>query len=104
MVTPPARVQMQGVVNLPKQTQDLRVKVVPTIGAGAVAIGAAVINPLLGLGALAADLALSKSIQKAFAMDYSITGTLTKPVVQRLHGDQGKIEPPAAVAIPSVAP
>jgi uncharacterized protein (TIGR02099 family) len=104
MVTPPARVQMQGVVNLPKQTQDLRVKVVPTIGAGAVAIGAAVINPLLGLGALAADLALSKSIQKAFAMDYSITGTLTKPVVQRLHGDQGKIESPAAVAIPSVAP
>ncbi|MDR5810864.1 AsmA-like C-terminal region-containing protein [Caballeronia sp. LZ019] len=104
MVTPPARVQMKGVVDLPQQTQDLRVKVVPTVGAGAVAIGAAVINPLLGLGALAADLALSKSIQKAFAMDYAITGSWSKPVVQRLHGDQGKIESPAAVAIPSAAP
>ncbi|WP_250450347.1 YhdP family protein [Caballeronia sp. ATUFL_M2_KS44] len=103
MVTSPARVQMQGSVDLPKETQDLRVKVIPTVGAGAVAIGAAVINPLLGLGALAADLALSKSIQKAFAMDYSITGSWTKPVVQRLHGDQGKIESPAAVATPSAA-
>ncbi|WP_244814387.1 YhdP family protein [Caballeronia sp. Lep1P3] len=103
MITSPARVQMQGTVDLPKKTQDLHVKVIPTVGAGAVAIGAAVINPLLGLGALAADLALSKSIQKAFALDYSITGSWTKPVVQRLHGDQGKIESPAAVATPSAA-
>ena len=103
MITSPARVQMRGTVDVPKETQDLRVKVVPTVGAGAVAIGAAVINPLLGLGALAADLALSKSIEKAFEADYSITGSWTKPVVQRLHGDQGKIEIPAAVAIPSAA-
>ncbi|VXB54264.1 conserved hypothetical protein [Burkholderia sp. 8Y] len=104
MITSPARVQMQGSVNLPKKTQDLHVKVIPTVGAGAVALGAAVINPLLGLGALAADLALSQSIKKAFAVDYSITGSWSKPVVQRLHGDQGKIESPAAVARPSTAP
>ncbi|MDR5853637.1 AsmA-like C-terminal region-containing protein [Caballeronia sp. LZ062] len=103
MITSPARVQMQGTVDLPKKTQDLHVKVIPTVGAGAVALGAAVINPLLGLGALAADLALSQSIKKAFAVDYSITGSWSKPVVQRLHGDQGKIESPAAVARPSAA-
>ncbi|WP_250533051.1 AsmA-like C-terminal region-containing protein [Caballeronia sp. AZ10_KS36] len=103
MITPPARVQAHGSVDLPKKTQDLRVKVIPTVGAGAVALGAAVINPLLGLGALAADLALSQSIKKAFAVDYSITGSWTKPVIQRLHGDQGKIESPAAVARPSAA-
>ncbi|BAN22148.1 putative membrane protein [Caballeronia insecticola] len=101
MVTPPARVQMQGMVDLPKQTQDLHVKVIPTVGAGAAAIGAAVINPLLGLGVLAADIALSASIQKAFAFDYSITGSWNKPVIQRLKGDQGKIETPAAVDVPS---
>ncbi|WP_250463087.1 YhdP family protein [Caballeronia sp. GAFFF2] len=104
MITSPARVQMQGLVDLPQRTQDLHVKVIPTVGAGAVAIGAAVINPLLGLGALAADLALSKSIQKAFELDYSITGPWSKPVVQRLRGDQGKIETPAAAAVPAAVP
>ena len=103
MVTSPARVQMQGLVDMPKQTQDLHVKVIPTVGAGAAAIGAAVINPLLGLGVLAADIALSASIQKAFALDYSITGSWSKPVVKRLTGDQGKIETPAATAVPSAA-
>ncbi|KMZ11642.1 putative exported protein [Candidatus Burkholderia humilis] len=103
MVTSPARVQAQGSVDLPKQSQDLHVKVIPTVGAGAAAIGAAVINPLLGLGVLAADIALSKSIQKAFELDYSITGSWQKPVVQRLRGDQGKIETPAAMTIPSAA-
>ena len=60
------------------------------------AIGAAVINPLLGLGTLVADLVLSKSIGKAFARDYAITGTWSKPAVERVHGDQGKMETPAA--------
>ncbi len=103
MVTSLARVQIQGMVDLPKQTQNLHVKVVPTVGTGAIAIGAAVINPLLGLGALAADIALSQSISKAFALDYSIIGSWQKPIVQRLHGDQGKIQTPAAAAIPSAA-
>ncbi|AQG97731.1 hypothetical protein A9R05_01970 [Burkholderia sp. KK1] len=103
MVTSPARVQMQGIVDMPQKTQDLHVKVIPTVGAGAAAIGAAVINPLLGLGVLAADIALSASIQKAFARDYSITGSWSKPVIQRLKGDQGKIETPAAAVVPSAA-
>lgn len=96
MVTSPARVELKGMVNLPTQTQDLHALVIPTISAGAVAIGAAVINPLLGLATLAGDLVLSKSIGKAFARDYAITGTWSKPVIQRVKGDQGKIETPAA--------
>lgn len=60
------------------------------------ALGAAVINPLLGIGTLVADLLLSKSIGKAFTIDYSITGSWSKPVIQRVKGDQGKIEIPAA--------
>ncbi|SAK51580.1 hypothetical protein AWB81_00951 [Caballeronia arationis] len=96
MVTSPARVELKGFVNLPTQSQDLHALVIPTVSAGAVALGAAVINPLLGLGTLAADLVLSKSISKAFARDYAITGTWSKPVIQRVHGDQGKIEIPAA--------
>jgi len=43
-----------------------------------------------------AEVVLSKSIGQAFARDYSITGPWSKPVVQRVKGDQGKIETPAA--------
>jgi uncharacterized protein YhdP len=96
MVTAPARVELTGLVDLPKQTQDMHAKVIPTISAGAVAIGAAVINPLLGLATLVGDLVLSKSIGKAFTVNYSITGPWSKPVIQRVKGDQGKIEMPAA--------
>lgn len=96
MITAPARVELKGFVDLPKETQDMHAKVIPTVSAGAVALGAALINPLLGLGTLAADLLLSKSIGKAFTIDYSITGSWSKPVIQRVKGDQGKIETPAA--------
>jgi uncharacterized protein (TIGR02099 family) len=100
MITAPARVELKGLVNLPKETQDLHAKIIPTVSAGAVALGAAVINPLLGLGTLVADLLLSKSIGKAFTIDYSITGSWSKPVIQRVKGDQGKIEIPAE-AVPN---
>ncbi|CAH2770643.1 MAG: FIG005080: Possible exported protein [uncultured Caballeronia sp.] len=95
MITAPAHVELKGLVDLPKKTQDLHAKVIPTISASAVALGAAVINPLLGPGTLVADLLLSKSISKAFTIDYSITGPWSKPVIQRVKGDQGKIEIPA---------
>ncbi len=53
MTTSPTRVQMKvnGMVDLPKRTQDLNVCVIPTVGAGTLAIGAAVINPLLSVSA-----------------------------------------------------
>jgi uncharacterized protein (TIGR02099 family) len=96
MVTAPARVELTGLIDLPQKTEDLHARVIPTIGAGTVALGAAIVNPLLGLGTLVAEVVLSKSIGQAFARDYSITGPWSKPVVQRVKGDQGKIETPAA--------
>jgi hypothetical protein len=48
-------------------------------------------------------IALSQSIKKAFELDHSITGSWQKPVVQRLHGDQSKIDTPAASWVPAAA-
>jgi uncharacterized protein YhdP len=92
LVTAPARAQMTGVVDLAHETQDLRVHVVPTVDVGAGVIAAAVINPLIGLGALIADIALSHTVESAGARDYAITGSWTKPHVERLRGDQGKMD------------
>ena len=96
MVTAPARAEMSGSVDLAQETQDLHVHIVPTVSAGAGVVAATVINPLIGLAALVADFALSKSISKAFAMDYAITGPWSKPHVERVRGDRGKMDLPAS--------
>ncbi|WP_144162410.1 YhdP family protein [Paraburkholderia sp. BCC1885] len=98
MVTAPARAEMTGSIDLAQETQDLHVHIVPTVSAGAGVVAATVINPLFGLAALVADFALSKSISKAFAMDYAITGSWSKAHVERVHGDRGKMDLPASTA------
>jgi uncharacterized protein YhdP len=100
-VTAPARANMKGTVDLTHETQNLNVHIVPTISAGTGVVVAAVINPLLGLAALVGDLALSHSIEHAFARDYSITGSWAKPHVERVHGDSGNMNAPAAIATPN---
>ncbi|SIT42681.1 putative membrane protein [Paraburkholderia ribeironis] len=96
MVTAPARVDMTGSVDLAQKTQDMHLHVTPTVSAGAAVIAAAIINPLLGLGALAADFALSHSLSHVLAREYAITGTWAKPHVERVTGDRGKIDVPAS--------
>nr|WKF58397.1 hypothetical protein HUO10_002895 [Paraburkholderia busanensis] len=96
MVTAPARADMKGTVDLAQETQDLHVQIVPTVSAGAAVVAAAVINPLLGVGALVADLAFSKSVSHAFAREYAITGSWSKPHVERVKDDRGKMDAPAS--------
>ncbi|MFL9897598.1 YhdP family protein [Paraburkholderia fungorum] len=96
MVTAPARAEMKGSVDLAQETQDLHVRIVPTVSAGAAVIAATVINPLLGLGALVADLAFSKSVSTAFAREYAITGPWSKPHIERVKSDRGKMDAPAS--------
>jgi uncharacterized protein YhdP len=76
----------------------MHVKIVPTVSAGAAVVAAAVINPLLGLGALVADLAFSKSVSHAFAREYAITGSWSKPHIERVKSDRGKMDAPASTA------
>lgn len=98
LVTAPGRAQLKGSVDLAHESQDLRVHVAPTISAGAGVIAAAIINPLIGLGALVADFAFSHTLESTFARDYAITGSWAKPHVERLHGDQSKMDAQAPAA------
>ncbi|MCG5074498.1 AsmA-like C-terminal region-containing protein [Paraburkholderia tagetis] len=91
IVTAPGRAQMTGNIDLAGKTQDLRVHVVPTVSAGAGVIAAAIINPLFGLGALIADFALLHTVEATLARTYAITGSWSKPLVERVQGDQGKM-------------
>lgn len=80
---PAARIKMAGSVNLIDETQNLRVGVQPTLSES-VAIGAAVVNPLVGLAAYVAQKALRDPIEKMFAYEYDVTGPWADPKVEKV--------------------
>ncbi len=95
VITAPMRADLSGTVDLAQETQDLKVTITPTLNAGSAVIAATVVNPLFGLGALVANVALSQSISRAFAHDYSVTGSWSHPHVERVTADRGKMTAPA---------
>jgi uncharacterized protein (TIGR02099 family) len=83
---PAARVLMQGEVDLARDTQDVKVTIQPELGS-AVALGTAVaVNPVVGVAALIAQKVLRDPLNKAFAFEYRITGSLADPKVDKIGG------------------
>ena len=76
-----ARVAMTGQINIPKQTQDLRVTIFPTIDATAGSLAAFAINPIVGLGALVGQYLITNQINRNFQSDYLIQGSWTNPEI-----------------------
>jgi uncharacterized protein (TIGR02099 family) len=76
-----ARVTMSGQINIPQQTQDLRVTIFPTIDATAGSLAAFAINPILGLGALVGQYLITSQINRNFQSDYLIQGSWDNPEV-----------------------
>ena len=78
-----ANVTLRGEVDLSRETQRLRVEVVPDVNAGlaAVAVGA-MINPVIGLGTFAAQDVLRGPLQQALAVDVDINGSWADPEVR----------------------
>ncbi len=77
-----ARVAVNGQINIPKETQDLRITVFPTIDAAAGSVVAAfVINPIVGLSALVGQYLITNQINRAMQTDYLVQGSWTDPEV-----------------------
>jgi len=78
-----ANVTLRGEADLNRETQRLRVEVVPEFNAGlaSVAVGA-MINPVIGLGTLAAQYVLRGPLQQALAVDVDINGSWADPEVR----------------------
>lgn len=79
-----AVVLMEGQADLQRETQDLRVVVVPEINAGTASLAYAVINPALGLGTFLAQLFLRKPLTQASTREFHITGTWADPQVRKV--------------------
>ncbi|MSQ52416.1 MAG: TIGR02099 family protein [Betaproteobacteria bacterium] len=81
-----AKVSMAGTVNLAQETQNLKVRVVPSLGDGVSSIAAlTVANPAIGLIALLVQRVLGDPVGKIFAFDYTVLGTWSDPKVARTN-------------------
>jgi uncharacterized protein (TIGR02099 family) len=78
-----AQVQMNGEVDLAQETQNVRVRVVPSLGDSASTV-IALVNPLLAIPAAIAQKILKDPLGHIFAFEYSVTGGWSDPKVVKL--------------------
>jgi uncharacterized protein YhdP len=99
-----AVVLMEGQADVAKETQDLRVAVIPEISAGGAALAVAAINPAIGLASFLAQYVLGKPLAAANTREFSVTGTWTDPKVDPIERKSGSATPAAAAVPPAAAP
>ena len=80
-----AAVLMDGHADIERETQNLRVVVVPEINAGTASLAYAVINPALGLGTFLAQVFLRTPLIQASTREFSVTGSWADPKVERVQ-------------------
>jgi len=81
---PAAKIVMSGTVDLPRETQNLRVRVQPAIGES-LSVGAILLaHPAFGAIAFLVQKLLRDPIDQAFAYEYAVTGTWADPKVDKL--------------------
>jgi uncharacterized protein (TIGR02099 family) len=88
-----ARVAMNGQINFPKQAQDLRITIFPTIDATAGSLAAFAINPIVGLGALVGQYLFTSQINRSLQSDYLVQGSWENPEVIPLDQKGQPIDP-----------
>ncbi|HET8748054.1 MAG TPA: YhdP family protein [Ramlibacter sp.] len=79
-----AAVLMEGKADIERETQDLKVVVVPEINAGTASLVATVINPAIGLGSFLAQIFLRQPLIRAATQEFHVDGTWTDPRVTRV--------------------
>jgi uncharacterized protein YhdP len=90
-----AQVEMSGEVDLVQETQNMRVRVIPSLGdSAATVIG--LVNPLLAIPAAIAQKILKDPLGHIFAYNYAVTGGWSDPKVAKLGIEAQQIDPQGA--------
>jgi uncharacterized protein (TIGR02099 family) len=79
-----AAVLMDGQADLARETQELRVVVVPEINAGTASLIATWINPAVGLGTFLAQVFLRGPVIAAATQEFRITGSWSDPQMSKV--------------------
>jgi uncharacterized protein (TIGR02099 family) len=82
-----ADVEMSGAADVARETQDLRVRVVPSLGDTA-ALGLTLVNPVAGIAAAVVQRLLKNPLGQIFSYDYAITGSWSDPKVAKIEPAQ----------------
>jgi uncharacterized protein YhdP len=93
-----ALVFLDGSADIERESQDLRVVVVPEINAGTAALAYAVINPAIGLGAFLAQVILKKPLTAAGTREFHVSGPWADPKVERVERKFGDDVPSTEAA------
>ena len=103
-----AAVLMEGSADIARETQDLRVWVVPEINAGTASLAYAAINPAIGLGTFVAQLVLRRPLMAAGTREFTVQGAWADPKVERIERKPGAplpdIDAPAQAPAASAPP
>lgn len=88
-----AQVEMTGEVDLERETQDMRVRVVPSLGDSASTV-IALLNPLLAIPAAIAQKILKDPLGHIFAFNYAVTGSWSDPKVEKVGYEARALDVP----------
>ncbi|HEX6829228.1 MAG TPA: AsmA-like C-terminal region-containing protein, partial [Burkholderiales bacterium] len=79
-----SQVAMSGDVNLATETQNLRVKITPSLAEGVSLAGSVLGGPVVGAATLFMSKAFKDPIGQLASVEYNVSGTWTDPVVSKL--------------------
>lgn len=82
-----AKVTMSGQVDLNRETQNLRVKVLPAVGSSVSLLSFAA-GPAVGVGVYLTNKLLRDPLDKLAAFEYNVTGSWASPQVEKVGGAQ----------------
>ena len=81
-----ADVEIKGETDLARETQNLQVRVVPSLALGdTAALGLGIVNPVAGVAALLAQRILKNPLGQIFSFDYDVSGTWSDPKVAKIE-------------------
>ena len=80
-----AAVMMEGRADIARETQDLKVVVVPEFNAGTASLFYGTINPVLGLTSYLAQYFLSRPLVKANTQEFHVSGSWSDPQVKKVE-------------------
>jgi uncharacterized protein YhdP len=94
-----ALVQLDGSVDIARETQNLHVQILPNLDAGTASLVAGLaVNPAVGLTAFIAQWLLQNPLSRASAQEFLVDGSWAEPRVTRV--EKRPAPPPAQTTLP----
>ena len=88
-----AAVLMEGRADIQRETQDIKVVVVPELNAGTASLVYSAINPLVGLTSFLAQYVLRRPLMKSNTQEFRVEGSWKDPKVSKVETAPAKADP-----------